>query len=48
MFVESQEQRSAAGIRLRDLQSMLSGLTGAQATAEKPPGKVHIFILENK
>lgn len=37
-FIESQEQRSATGIQLRDLQSMLSGLTGAQGTTEKPPG----------
>lgn len=37
--IESQEQRPAAtGIQLRDLQSMLSGLTGAQGTTEKPPG----------
>jgi len=33
---ENQEQR-ATGIQLRDLQSMLSGLTGAQGTTEKPP-----------
>ncbi|XP_050434675.1 proteasomal ubiquitin receptor ADRM1 homolog isoform X2 [Adelges cooleyi] len=35
--VTPNEQRSATGIQLRDLQSMLSGLTGAQGTAEKPP-----------
>lgn len=38
IFVESKEQRSATGIQLRDLQSMLSGLTGAQGTTDKPPG----------
>ncbi|XP_050544157.1 proteasomal ubiquitin receptor ADRM1 homolog [Daktulosphaira vitifoliae] len=31
------EQRPAAGIQLRDLQSMLSGLTAAQGTVEKTP-----------
>jgi len=34
---KNQEQRpAAAGIQLRDLQSMLSGLTGNQGTTEKP------------
>ncbi|VVC29005.1 UCH-binding domain,26S proteasome complex ubiquitin receptor, subunit Rpn13 [Cinara cedri] len=34
---ESQDQKLAAtGIQLRDLQSMLSGLTGAQGTTDKP------------
>ncbi|XP_025410453.1 proteasomal ubiquitin receptor ADRM1 homolog [Sipha flava] len=34
---ENPEQRSATGIQLRDLQSMLSGLTSAQGTTDKPP-----------
>lgn len=44
LFLENQEQRSAAGIQLRDLQSMLSGLTGAQGTTEKPPGEVTHWV----
>lgn len=42
--IENQEQRSATGIQLRDLQSMLSGLTGTQGTTDKPPGTIYLLF----